>query len=169
MGNMNVVHTLSCWLIAAALLLGCSAANALQVGEPVALPDIKLHDGSLLRAAELKGKVVVIEYWASWCPFCKNTMPHLQKLYDANKAAGLEVIVLSIDKTEREAVDALRERGFSFRAGMASDDTNRVFGRLRGLPVTYVIGRDGRLARQDLGELFPEDIAEFADFLKPAR
>ena len=115
------------------------------------------------------GKVVVVEYWASWCPFCKNTMPHLQKFYDANKSKGLEVIVLSIDKTEREATDALRQRGFSFRAGMATEQTNRVFGRLRGLPVTYVIGRDGRLARQEMGELFAEDIAEFADFLKPAR
>ncbi len=156
-------------LMAAALLLGAGAAQALQVGDPVVLPDIKLHDGSVLRAADLKGKVVVLEYWASWCPFCKNTMPHLQKLYEANKAKGLEVIMLSIDKTEREAVDALRERGFTFRAGMAGEQINRVFGRLRGLPVTYVIGRDGRLARQEMGELFAEDVAEFADLLKPAR
>ena len=156
-------------LMAAALLLGAGAAQALQVGDPVVLPDIKLHDGSVLRAADLKGKVVVLEYWASWCPFCKNTMPHLQKLYEANKAKGLEVIMLSVDKTEREAVDALRERGFTFRAGMAGEQINRVFGRLRGLPVTYVIGRDGRLARQDMGELFAEDVAEFADLLKPAR
>ena len=111
----------------------------------------------------------MLEYWASWCPFCKNTMPHLQKLYEANKAKGLEVIMLSVDKTEREAVDALRERGFTFRAGMAGEQINRVFGRLRGLPVTYVIGRDGRLARQEMGELFAEDVAEFADLLKPAR
>ncbi len=156
-------------LMAAALLLGAGAAQALQVGDPVVLPDIKLHDGSVLRAADLKGKVVVLEYWASWCPFCKNTMPHLQKLYEANKAKGLEVIMLSVDKTEREAVDALRERGFTFRAGMAGEQINRVFGRLRGLPVTYVIGRDGRLARQEMGELFAEDVAEFADLLKPAR
>ena len=157
------------WLVVVMLVLGTGAAQALQVGDPVALPDIKLHDGSVLRAADLKGKVVVVEYWASWCPFCKNTMPHLQKFYDANKAKGLEVIVLSIDKTEREATDALRQRGFTFRAGMATEQTNRVFGRLRGLPVTYVIGRDGRLARQDMGEIFPEDIAEYAEFLKPAR
>ena len=156
-------------LMAAALLLGAGAAQALQVGDPVVLPDIKLHDGSVLRAADLKGKVVVLQYWASWCPFCKNTMPHLQKLYEANKAKGLEVIMLSVDKTEREAVDALRERGFTFRAGMAGEQINRVFGRLRGLPVTYVIGRDGRLVRQEMGELFAEDVAEFAGLLKPAR
>lgn len=164
-----IASCIASWLVAAALLLGTGAAQALQVGDPVALPDIKLHDGSVLRAGDLKGKVVVVEYWASWCPFCKNTMPHLQKFYDANKAKGLEVIVLSIDKTEREATDALRQRGFTFRAGMATEQTNRVFGRLRGLPVTYVIGRDGRLARQDMGEIFPEDIAEYAEFLKPAR
>jgi len=52
---------------------------------------------------------------------------------------------------------------------MAGEQINRVFGRLRGLPVTYVIGRDGRLARQEMGELFAEDVAEFADLLKPAR
>ena len=166
---MSMARLILPLLMAAALLLGAGAAQALQVGDPVVLPDIKLHDGSVLRAADLKGKVVVLEYWASWCPFCKNTMPHLQKLYEANKAKGLEVIMLSIDKTEREAVDALRERGFTFRAGMAGEQINRVFGRLRGLPVTYVIGRDGRLARQEMGELFAEDVAEFADLLKPAR
>jgi thiol-disulfide isomerase/thioredoxin len=163
-----MTRLLACCLLSA-LLFSAGAAQALQVGEPVALPDIRLHDGSMLRAADLKGKVVVVEYWASWCPFCKNTMPHLQKLYDANKAQGLEVIMLSIDKTEREAVDALRERGFSFRAGMATPEINRVFGRLRGLPVTYVIGRDGRLVRQELGEMFAEDVAEFAEFLRPTR
>jgi thiol-disulfide isomerase/thioredoxin len=166
---MSVLRPLVVMALAALLALGAATAHALQIGDPVALPDIKLHDGSVLRTAALKGKVVVVEYWASWCPFCKNTMPHLQKLYDANKAKGLEVIVLSIDKTEREAVDALRERGFTFRAGMATDDINRVFGRLRGLPVTYVIGRDGKLARQEMGELFAEDVAEFADLLRPAR
>jgi thiol-disulfide isomerase/thioredoxin len=166
---MSMARLILPLLMAAALLLGAGAAQALQVGDPVVLPDIKLHDGSVLRAADLKGKVVVLEYWASWCPFCKNTMPHLQKLYEANKAKGLEVIMLSVDKTEREAVDALRERGFTFRAGMAGEQINRVFGRLRGLPVTYVIGRDGRLARQEMGELFAEDVAEFADLLKPAR
>ena len=113
-------------LLSALLLLGAGAAQALKVGDPVALPDITLHDGSVLRAADLKGRVVVLEYWASWCPFCKNTMPHLQKLYDANKARGLEVIMLSIDKTEREAVDALRERGFNMRAGMATAEINRI-------------------------------------------
>ncbi len=166
---MSMARLILPLLMAAALLLGAGAAQALQVGDPVVLPDIKLHDGSVLRAADLKGKVVVLEYWASWCPFCKSTMPHLQKLYEANKAKGLEVIMLSVDKTEREAVDALRERGFTFRAGMAGEQINRVFGRLRGLPVTYVIGRDGRLARQEMGELFAEDVAEFADLLKPAR
>lgn len=164
-----MLRVLTAWTLSALLLLAAGAVRALQVGDPVALPDIKLHDGSVLRAAELKGKVVVVEYWASWCPFCKNTMPHLQKLYDANKLKGLEVIVLSVDKTEREATDALRERGFSFRAGMATPQTNRVFGRLRGLPVTYVIGRDGRLVRQEIGEIFAEDVAEFAEFLKAPR
>ena len=164
-----MLRVLTAWTLSALLLLGAGAVQALQVGDPVALPDIKLHDGSVLRAAELKGKVVVVEYWASWCPFCKNTMPHLQKLYDANKSKGLEVIVLSVDKTEREATDALHQRGFSFRAGMATPEINRVFGRLRGLPVTYVIGRDGRLARQEIGEIFAEDVAEFADFLKLSR
>jgi thiol-disulfide isomerase/thioredoxin len=165
----NMIRLPLAWLVAAVFLLGAGVAQALQVGDPVALPDIRLHDGSTLRAADLKGKVVVVEYWASWCPFCKNTMPHLQKFYDANKAKGLEVIVLSIDKTEREAVDALRERGFTFRAGMATAEVNRVFGRLRGLPVTYVIGRDGKLAREEIGEMFAEDVAEFAKFLSPAR
>jgi len=165
-----VIRLIITMVLTAMLTLGAAAAaHALQVGDPIVLPDIKLHDGSTLRAADLRGKVVVVAYWASWCPFCKNTMPHLQQLYDANKARGLEVIVLSIDKTEREAVDALRARGFSFRAGMATAELNRVFGRLRGLPVTYVIGRDGRLARQEIGEIFAEDIAEFARFLAPVR
>lgn len=158
------------FLLLAGLWLGAAApARALQVGDEVRLPDIRLHDGSTLRASDLKGKLVVVEFWASWCPFCKNTMPHLQKFYDRHRAQGAEVIMLSTDKTEKEAVDALRERGFSFRAGMATPALNAIFGRLRGLPVTYVIGRDGRLARQETGELFEEDIAEFARFLAPAR
>lgn len=135
-------------------------------GDAVTLPPLTLLDGTRFDPGTLKGKVVVLEFWASWCPFCARQNPHIEALHRAWQARGLEVLAVSIDKTAQAAADYMKQHGYTFRAGLATPEYLRIFRMRRALPQVYVIGRDGRIARIEQGEMFEEDVRDLAAFLK---
>ena len=141
------------------------ALAAWDQGEAVQLPSLTLLDGSTFDPATLKGKLVVLEFWASWCPFCAKQNPLVEALHRAQQARGLEVLAVSIDKTAKAASDYMRAKGYTFRAGKVNPAYERIYRLRRGLPQVYVIGRDGKVARTELGEMFEDDIRDIAKLL----
>jgi len=142
-----------------------SGKPAPVVGERIAIPPLQTIDGKTVSAADLKGKVVIIEYWASWCPFCVKQMPYFEKLYRAKASEGLVIIGLNIEKDEAKARGFAQSRKLSFPVVMTTPEIDAALKRPRGLPVTYVVGRDGRLLRLETGEMFEEDVAELGDLV----
>ena len=140
------------------------AQMAGEVGSVVAWRDVTLLDGRTLKAAELNGNAVVVQIWASWCPFCAAQNPHVQKLHDAQADRGLKVLAFSIDRTEQAAREYLARRGYTFNVAMRTDDVDRWFGRNRTLPETYVVDAQGKVVFVHRGEMFPEDIAALSRF-----
>jgi thiol-disulfide isomerase/thioredoxin len=149
--------------LAGGVALGAPAAGqakgaAAKVGDVVAWRDVVLLDGTTLPASVLAdGPPVVVERWASWCPFCKRQNPHLQALAERHRGA-LTVLALSIDKEPAKARAYMREHGYTFAAAMAGPDAERWFGKLEGLPEIFVVDR-GRIVFREIGEMFPEDLA----------
>ncbi len=135
------------------------------LGSRLVLPDLPLLDGRTLRAADLTNQVVVLYWWASWCPFCAVQSPLIDQLQRAQGARGLRVVGLSIDQKPEEAAAHLAKKGYGFASTWLSPELERVLPKPRGLPVTVVLGRDGRVVMSDAGQLFPEDIEGIARFL----
>ncbi len=148
------------WLVAAPAL----AQGAGEVGSVVVWRDVALLDGRTLKAAELNGNAVVVQIWASWCPFCGAQNPHVQKLHDAYTNRGLTVLTFSIDRTEQAAKDYLAKRGYTFNVAMRSPDVDRWFGSRLAVPKTYVVDAKGKVVFAHRGEMFPEDIAALSRF-----
>jgi thiol-disulfide isomerase/thioredoxin len=142
------------------------AAPIPPIGAPIALPDALALDGSALPASRWKGKAVVIELWASWCPFCARQNPLLDSLHRRYAPQGLEVLTLSIDRRPEDALKYLRERGYVFHAAMFDARWRAALGQSRGIPFVWVIGRDGKLAYTEAREMFPEDVNDLARFLR---
>jgi len=137
-----------------------------SLGTRIAIPDIVQLDGERVPASYWRGKVVVVELWASWCPFCARQNPLLDRLHRQHAAQGLEVLGLSIDRKPDEAVKYLREHGYVFRAALFDVRWQAAIGRSKQIPALWVIGRDGRLAFFEEREMFAEDVAELARFLR---
>jgi thiol-disulfide isomerase/thioredoxin len=125
--------------------------------------DIQLVDGRTLKAADLAGRPVVVEFWASWCPFCAKQNPFLEKLH---REAGdsLRVLTFSIDRTEQAARDYLANHGYTFPAAMAGAQSEKWFGKRRGLPIVHVVDARGRIVFTEIGEMFEEDVAALMRF-----
>jgi thiol-disulfide isomerase/thioredoxin len=123
---------------AALLLGGISPAAAAGPGLPSSLT---LADGQKLSIASLRGRVVVINYWATWCVPCRAELPLLARYYRAHRAQGLIVIGISVDPGPGG-------RGQAVSSGIPYPQANWVGGpdiRLVTVPTSYVIGRDGRV------------------------
>jgi thiol-disulfide isomerase/thioredoxin len=136
------------------------------LGTRIELPPVRLLDGREIEPAYWRGKVLVVERWASWCPFCARQNPEIDKLHRAQAASGLEVLGLSIDRQAEDARRYMREHGYAFHAAMLDPKWEAVLGRPKGLPIVWVIGRSGRLEQLEIGEMFPEDVAELARWAK---
>ena len=139
--------------------------NAAAIGDTLTLPATTLIDGTILAPDHWRGKVLIVERFATWCPFCKVQNPKLDALLRANKSKGLEVLALSVDKAAAEVPKYMKARGYTFNAAMMTPEWQRVLGDVKGLPVIWVIGRDGKLKQVEAGELLDEDIAELARWL----
>ena len=142
------------------------AQNPGEVGSAIAWRDVQLIDGRTLKAADLNGSAVIVQIWASWCPFCAAQNPHVQKLHDAYSSRGLKVLAFSIDQTEQAAREYVAKHGYTFNVAMRSDEVDRWFGRNRTLPETYVVDAKGKVVFVHRGEMFPEDIAALSRFAK---
>jgi thiol-disulfide isomerase/thioredoxin len=157
-------------LLVALLGAGLAAprvASAYAVGDRVAWTDIVLLDGTTLPAARLAGRPVVVELWASWCPFCRNQNPRLEALWRAHGQRGLEVVTFSIDKDPTRARAYMAQHGYTFPVAMADPAVMKTFGAPKGLPLLYVVGADGRILRFEAGEMFEEDVRALAQYANP--
>ena len=130
------------------------------IGSALALPELALFDGTMFRPAQAEGRVLLIYWWASTCPFCALQSPEMQKLWDAErrKPQGLQFLTLSIDRKPADAITYLQKKGYTFPAGFVTPEVQRVMPKPRGLPVTVVRGGNGRVLQAEKGQLFPEDV-----------
>ena len=151
-------------LAATAPAASAAAADALPaLGSTLAVPAVELFDGRRFEPAH--GKLLVVYWWASWCPFCALQSPHMETLWQAQQGRGLQMLALSIDKRADDATAYLAKRGYTFPAGLFTPAVERVLAKPKGLPVTVVRGRDGRVVMAEAGQLFPEDIEQIARWM----
>jgi len=128
-------------------------AVAVQKGEPA--PDFELSDlnGKTHRLADYKGKVVVINFWASWCPECILEMPSLNTLYEKNRTSGLVVLGITSDRNRETVLGVLKKTPVSYPV-LLEGSGGGVFIRkytVIGLPTTVIIDRKGFIAERIAG------------------
>lgn len=138
-------------------------------GTPLAVPPIERFDGGRFDPRDADGRVLVLYWWASWCPFCALVSPHIEALWREQRekrSDGLLLLAPSIDREPQAARDYLARRGYTFPAAWVTPKFQRALPKPRGLPVTIVRGRDGRVRQAEAGQLFPEDVMALARHLQ---
>lgn len=115
--------------------------------ESFSAPDFTLDllGGGQVTLSDLRGEVVVINFWASWCPPCREEMPAIEKVYQEYKDRGLVVLAVNTTYQDREADAAAFVQNFALTFPIPLDRTGAVSNRyqLRGLPSTYFVDRRG--------------------------
>ncbi len=132
-------------------VMGQNLPTTLKVGDEA--PDWTLKDGEgrERKLSEYRGKLVVLDFWSTTCPHCRNAMPMMQKLHDRYAERG--VAVIGVNCREKEPVDAaayVRGKGFNYPVLVDTGEV-AVRYRVRGIPAFFIVGPDGRIVHMDTG------------------
>lgn len=134
------------------ITVGSPPANPIHEG--MAAPDFTLPDlkGRPVQLAKLRGKVVAINFWATWCGPCRVEMPSLAKVYDKYREKGLEIVGISLDQGGAQVVqDFVHKHGIKFPVVLDTAHVAQRYGGVTGIPTTFIIDRQGRIANKQIG------------------
>jgi len=114
---------------------------------------VKDMNGETVKLSAFKGKVILLDFWATWCPPCKAEIPGFVELQNAYRDQGLQVVGVSVDDTP----DKLKPFASEFKmnypvlVGLERDDLQDAYGPMWGIPTTYLISREGLICRKNSG------------------
>jgi len=130
-------------------------------------PDFMLLDidGNERTLSDFNGKVVILDFWATWCPPCRALIPNFIELYDEYKDQGLEIIGVTMDwNAERVAGPFAEENNVNYTILLGDRDVSDLYGDIMSLPTIFVIDREGGIRKKYMGyrdkEVFERDIKE---------
>jgi len=138
-------------LLATFALSGCwSGTRPSRIG--AAAPDFTVHDSErTVTLSQFKGQVVVLNFWATWCPPCIEEMPSLVQMQQRMQSKGVTVLAVSVDADDKQYRRFLREHNVSLLSVRDADQkSNELYGTFK-FPETYVIDRNGVVRRKFIG------------------
>ena len=114
-----------------------------------AAPDFTLNDlnGSPFTLSQTKGKVVMLDFWATWCPPCRMSIPELKKLHGEYASKGLELVSISLDDKIETVRNAVAAEGIKHRQLFAGESNAPALYAVRGIPMFVLIDKQGNVVR----------------------
>lgn len=138
------------FLILFLLLFGCTNKSE-QAAD--AASDFKLQDlgGKTVKLSEFKGRPVLLDFWATWCPPCRASIPEIEKLHKSYSSKGLVVLAISLDQGGWDSVkDFVTESGITYTVLKGTDDVASKY-HVRTIPMLVIVDKEGKIYKRYLG------------------
>lgn len=126
---------------------------------------LKDVDGIERRLSDFRDKVLIIDFWATWCPPCRQEIPHFIDLYNKYKDEGLEVIGIALDLPGDKVVPAfVSKNNVNYTVLLGNQEVSDLYGGIGAIPTTFIVDKEGKIRKKYIGynekEVFERDIKE---------
>lgn len=140
-------------LFSSAVIAAFSQSNLTPLPKPLSAPDFSLEDmdGQLHRLSELRGRVVIINFWATWCPPCREEMPSMQRAWQALHDKGVVLLAVNVGEDMESVFRFSGSMDIGFPLLLDSDSKVADAWPVKGLPSTFVVDRQGRIVYRAIG------------------
>lgn len=146
---------------------GLSGSNASEILKVKAM-DFKLKDlsGKEVSLSDYKGKKVFLNFWASWCPPCKQEMPEMEKLYQETKDSDIVILAVNLGDDKATVDEFITNNKYNFKVLLDTDTTVAGNYGIVSIPTSYFIDKDGNIVNKHIGSMTIEDMKNYINNLK---
>jgi peroxiredoxin len=127
-------------------------------------PDFTLQnfEGELVSLTDLRGQVVMLNFWAPWCGPCRDEMPEMQRVYDDLKEKGFTILAVNVNAPRDDARRFIEENGFTFPVAQEDATVTRKY-EVTGIPKTLIIDRQGIIRQVHVGSLKERQLRQMVE------
>lgn len=144
--------------IGKAILISGSSQPTMQKGSPAPDFEISYSDGRKVRLSDLRGRPVLVNFWATWCPPCRAEVPEIQKAYEKYKASGFTVVAVNVQESTSAVAKFMEEFGMTFTVAIDSSGAVGRLYRVSGIPASFFVDRSGIVREIIVGSLTAADL-----------
>ena len=148
------------------LLLAAPLVHAIEVGDTLRIDKLETIDGKTLTQSDLAGKHLIVQVWATWCPYCHRQNLNLIELAKKTQGQNLMIIGLSIDRKPADVPVYADKHQLNFPVAMMTPALATAIGQRRGIPELYVVDPSGKVIQKDSGQMVDLDVFDLARFGK---
>lgn len=128
---------------------------SVAIAAPKQAPDFSLPrtgDGKAVKLSDYSGKVRIVNFWATWCPPCREEIPHFISMYKDLKGKGVEIIGISLDqKGDSVVAPFVKENKMNYPVVIGDQGVVSAYGGIRGIPTTFIVDRKGNIVKKFVG------------------
>lgn len=155
---MTAVRNMLSLFVLMLFVSACSVGQDSMEGKQAPAFSLKGADGKALELKSLTGKVVVVNFWATWCPPCRAEIPGMQEVYEKYKSKGLEIVGVSLDRDGWRAVTPfLQKTKMTYPVVMGGQEVAEAYGGISAIPTSFVIDRKGKIVKHHVGYFSKDD------------
>lgn len=128
-------------------------ADVSEENRPASAWAVTLPDGRALSSDSLRGKVVLVNFWATWCPYCRKEKPAIDAFWQDYRDRGFEVISISIDDPAEKIAAWMQDKDYAFMAAPTNASVTAAFGNIASVPTSFIVDTNGHIRHKIAGQV----------------